>query len=90
LTLARSSTGESWNDIMFDCSRERSVLFKCNNDQSYEDRQINGIQGCGSKGVAYIYFLSFTIFVSFIFLNLFIAIILEGFSTSSDAEDIRI
>ena len=28
--------------------------------------------------------------VTFIFLNLFIAIILEGFSNTSDAEDIRI
>jgi len=51
---------------------------------------LNGINGCGNRGAAYIYFLSFTIMVTFIFLNLFIAIILEGFNKSSETEGMRI
>ena len=38
---------------------------------------MDGINGCGSL-ISYAYFSSFTLVVSLIFLNLFIAIILEG------------
>ena len=46
--------------------------------------------GCGNSLLAYIYFLSFMVTVSFIFLNLFIAIILESFDTSKDEEGLQI
>jgi hypothetical protein len=42
----------------------------------------NGRMECGNQMLAYGYFISFMIIVSFIFLNLFIAIILESFNTS--------
>ena len=90
LTLFRMSTGEAWNDIMFDCARERSIIFDCVSEQSFEEMERDGINGCGQKGPAIFYFLSFMLIVSFIFLNLFIAIILEGFSKSQQEEDIRI
>lgn len=48
------------------------------------------VNGCGSPLAAYIYFISFMIVVPFIFLNLFIAIILEGFTNSSKTESMRI
>lgn len=48
------------------------------------------IQGCGDSLLAYIYFLSFMLIVSFIFLNLFIAIILESFASSMDEEGLQI
>ena len=48
------------------------------------------IQGCGDSLYAYIYFLSFMLIVSFIFLNLFIAIILESFASSMDEEGLQI
>jgi hypothetical protein len=44
---------------------------------------------CGSA-TATPYFVSYMIIVNMIFLNLFIAIILEGFSNSSEAENMRI
>jgi hypothetical protein len=44
------------------------------------DRE-DGIKGCGNS-VAKAYFISFMLIVSIIFLNMFIAIILEGFSAS--------
>ena len=40
-------------------------------------------EGCGAKISAYSYFITYIIFVSLIFLNLFIAIILEGFDNST-------
>ena len=39
---------------------------------------------------SYFYFMSYMVIVSFIFLNLFIAIILEGFSRASTEDSIRI
>jgi len=39
--------------------------------------QADGINGCGNA-IAYVYFVGFMLVVSLIFLNLFIAIILEG------------
>ena len=85
LLLIRISTGEAWNDIMFDCARERGITFQCVNDPSYEEIIANGGEpnGCGSQVSAFLYFISFMVIVSFIFLNLFIAIILEGFNKSS-------
>ena len=38
------------------------------------------INGCGAGTMSYFYFYSFTLLVSFVFVNLFIAIILEGFA----------
>lgn len=46
--------------------------------------------GCGNGASAHIFFLSFLYIVGYTFLNLFIAIILEGFQNSSFDEDIRI
>jgi len=77
---------------MFDCARERAIDFQCVRDPSYEEIQANGGEpnGCGSRLTALFYFISFILIVSLIFLNLFIAIILEGFSKSSRAENMRI
>ena len=46
--------------------------------------------GCGSKYTAYFYFISYTMIVTFIFLNLFIAIILEGFDDTNEAENMPV
>ena len=35
--------------------------------------------GCGANGSAYLFFYSYILLVNLIFLNLFIAIILQGF-----------
>lgn len=48
------------------------------------------IMGCGNRLYATGYFLSFMLIVSFIFLNLFIAIILESFASSMDEEGLQI
>lgn len=68
--------------IMYDCAREKSITFDCKEKQTYEDIQRDGVQGCGNPAKAYPFFISFMVVVSFIFLNLFIAIILESFNTT--------
>jgi hypothetical protein len=58
------ATGEDWNKFMFDCARTST---KC----------AAGL-GCGNP-VAYVYFLSFKLVVSFIMLNLFVLVVLQLF-----------
>ena len=82
LTLFRVATGEGWVDIMYDAARKPSFTFSCIENQSYASKQEVGIQGCGSS-TAYFYFVSFFLIISLVFLNLFIAIILEGFAASA-------
>lgn len=78
MTLFRITTGEDWQLLMYDCARPRDVLFQCSVEkQTFEEQQIDGINGCGHP-IAYVYFVGFMLVVSLIFLNLFIAIILEG------------
>ena len=91
MTLIRASTGEAWNYIMNDCARSKSVIFDCVEDPSYKEIQANGgiPHGCGSP-VSLVFFVSFLLVVTFIFLNLFIAIILEGFAKTNEAENLRI
>jgi hypothetical protein len=66
-------------------------LFNCDNDPTYAKIQANGgvPNGCGSM-FAIFYFVSFMLVVTMIFLNLFIAIILEGFGTTNEAESLTI
>jgi len=62
--LFRMSTGESWNGIMHDCFSGA----RCEKDQSND---------CGNTFFAVIFFVSFMLIGSFVFLNLFIAVIIE-------------
>ena len=80
ITLFRASTGEGWNDIMHDLSRSRGPLFDCINNPTYDDYAANDYNtiGCGVNYATF-FFTSFILIVQLIFLNLFIAIILQGF-----------
>lgn len=89
------ATGESWQAIMYDCARSKSITFECMDSPTYEDMFVAegeplDIMGCGNTLQAYIFFITFMVLVSFIFLNLFIAIILESFDTSKDEEGLLI
>lgn len=88
MTLMRCSTGEAWDYIMMDLTRSQSVTFQCSDDDfDYQTYIDNGKQtnGCGSTA-GIIYFMTFYFMVPLIFLNLFIAIILEGFEQTSKKE----
>lgn len=42
---------------------------------------MQGILGCGTN-ISYIYFISFEIFIGMMIMNLFIAVVIEGFNAS--------
>lgn len=81
MTLIRCATGESWNYIMDDCARTKSIIFDCKTNPTYYDYYNNDrvTLGCGDPNTAYAFFMTFQILVTMIFLNLFIAIILDSF-----------
>jgi hypothetical protein len=69
---------------MMDTLRKQEVNFDCDPSPTFESIQANGGQpnGCGSA-FSYLYFTLFTLIVSIIFLNLFVAVILNGFTSSN-------
>ncbi|DAZ95903.1 TPA: hypothetical protein N0F65_012614 [Lagenidium giganteum] len=86
-TLIRCATGERWNDLMHELSSHND----CKADLSYQSDMCGfnnapdckPLTGCGTT-VAFAYFCSFTLLVTFILLNIFIAVILEGFADEKD------
>ena len=86
LLLFRCATGEAWHLIMFDLARTYSETNQCRENETYETMMDNGglPYACGSPAATYIFFTLFHILVSQIFLNLFIAIIIDGFVNQTD------
>lgn len=67
LTMMRCSTGEGWNEIMLSVMDQSSVLFQCQELNSYEDDnpENNGqAMQCGSYWTGLAFFLSYMMFVS--------------------------
>ena len=81
MTLFRCSTGEQWDGIMSDLAREYSPRYQCREEETYESIQANGGEPfeCGSSFNAYLFFILFQVICKQIFLNLFIAIIIDAF-----------
>lgn len=77
----RNATGEAWDTIMYDYMRTRSILFQCEYDFDYYSWKNNGevANGCGSPIWSILFFYSFNIIVGQVFLNLFVAIIIDSF-----------
>jgi len=94
LLLLRFSTGENWNGFM------RSIVDDnqgCEPNPVYNPDSpwclVDGdfpnctaLNGCGAGILAYAYFYSFTLLVSFVILNLFVGIVLEAFETSDEGD----
>jgi hypothetical protein len=71
---------------MMDTMRQRSILFQCSEDDfDYDTYVANGMmtQGCGSGPSGIIFFIAYFLLVPLFFLDLFVAIILEGFEQTS-------
>nr|XP_061830044.1 voltage-dependent P/Q-type calcium channel subunit alpha-1A-like isoform X10 [Nerophis lumbriciformis] len=68
MLLFRSATGEAWHDIMLSCLGGKPC----------DELSGNTEPECGSQ-VAYLYFVSFIFFCSFLMLNLFVAVIMDNF-----------
>ncbi|KAG2529910.1 hypothetical protein BBO99_00000965 [Phytophthora kernoviae] len=91
LLLLRSATGEAWDTCMHDLA---SSTPGCVDDPPYNPmmcgfNDFDGcipLNGCGSP-IAFAFFCSFTLLVTYVMLNLTIAVILEGFSLSHEDEE---
>jgi len=82
IILMRFSTGEDWNQYMFELANDVGYKgIQCEESQSYQDIVENGIRGCGTW-VAYPFFISFTILVSMLIMNLSVAAVIEGLDTA--------
>jgi hypothetical protein len=107
MTLVRSMTGEAWNEIMHDLSKNEQWWFHIAGEACYEQGAMYDVtldsydtlynkcllggefgrpQGCGSI-MAYFFFIAYTCVISFVILNLVIAVILEGFEDSNSEEE---
>jgi len=76
---------------MKDLARKQDVYFDCVDTPDYESIMANGGQpnGCGTS-FSYMYFVLFQLIVSIIFLNLFVAVILNGFTNSNEEEGFEV
>lgn len=81
LTMIRVFTGENWQEVMHAVSRSYHPFYQCIENPSYQDYLDNERvpNGCGNRALAIVFFTSFVIMISLVFINLFVAIILEGF-----------
>ena len=97
LTLIRCSTGEAWNTIMFDSRQPKSILFQCNEDEDYASIVADGrdptkwddTRGCGTP-FAVVFHLLFQVVVSQVFLNLFVAVIIDAFFGQTDLANLPV
>lgn len=78
--LFRITTGEDWNKIMHDTTIQRPYCVE-RPEESY------WFSNCGNRTAALIYFHSYYLIVSYIFLNLFIAVVIENFSIFYSTDD---
>lgn len=88
LTLMRVSTGENWQQVMHAVSRSHSLLYQCDDafdprssPEAFEEFLANGSEpnSCGSGVIAVTFFVFFQLLIVLLFLNLFVAIILQGY-----------
>ncbi|CAD5216869.1 unnamed protein product [Bursaphelenchus okinawaensis] len=80
VVLFRSVTGEDWNDIMHDCMRSPPFCY-------WEEGMDYWKTDCGNYFGAVIYFCSFYLIITYIVLNLLVAIIMENFSLFYSSEE---
>ena len=85
MLLFRCATGEGWNDVMYDLGRPYSIMFQCDQSPSYEKWLANDnvTTGCGHPA-SFSFFMGFQVIVGMIFLNLFIAILVDSFVGTSE------
>lgn len=82
ITLFTVATADTWNYTMAAYVHGKDAWNDCVESPTYDDFVQNGYKtiGCGAQGGAFAYFVSYMFVVSLVFLKLFIAIILEGYS----------
>lgn len=79
--LMRCATGEDWNLVMYEVANDSGYDgVKCRM-QEFEERQTDGILGCGSS-ISYVYFLSFMVIITMLIMNLAVAAVIQGLNTA--------
>ena len=89
VSLLRFATGENWNEFMYDGARH---MPNCVVDPEYNSSYCGfhdrvgciPLNGCGNVAM-YPFMISFTLLITFVFLNLFIGVILEGFQNADES-----
>ncbi|EGR31551.1 hypothetical protein IMG5_107710 [Ichthyophthirius multifiliis] len=84
--LFKSASGEQWNQILIDLSQSMQPNSVCFSVTNYEDYQEKGINGCGNF-LGTLFFILFQLIYTITILNLFIAIILEGFQKATNDQN---
>jgi hypothetical protein len=101
LTLTRCMTGEGWNELMQSLSRgseyfgriglpcvDTMDISKTNFMDELEKKcMIDKPVQCGSFYMSVAYFIAYTAAISLVLLNLFVAVVLEGFEGSNDTDE---
>jgi hypothetical protein len=87
IILMQVASGENWAQLMHELSKSDSYNDEeCVVNQTYDDRQENGIMGCGTM-LSFPYFLSFFILIAFTVMNLSIAAIIDGLKAAKKEEE---
>jgi hypothetical protein len=81
ITLFATATGEGWDGLMVALSKDKSAINDCIVNPTYDDYVKAGYKpvGCGNTLTSYVFFFTFILLVTMVFLNLFVAIILNGY-----------
>jgi hypothetical protein len=80
IMLVKFSTGEDWNQYMFELAFKDSYNgIECLKTQDYDDIIANDyvMMQCGTN-LSYVFFISFVILVSMLIMNLSVAAVIEG------------
>jgi len=87
ITLFTVTTGDSWNATQTSFVVWPAPNNECKWNPSYSDYVKAGeTVGCGYRVIAYAFFTSYTFIVNLIFLQLFIAVILQGYDDTQVQE----
>ncbi|CAD7924383.1 unnamed protein product [Amoebophrya sp. A25] len=102
MTLVRSMTGEAWNELMHElgrgpeafgrldgkpCVLDFDVPTQASYDLLDEKCLIDTPIQCGTAGMSYFYWVTYTMFITFVVFNLVVAVILEGFEDSTQKSE---
>jgi len=101
MTLFRASTGEAWNEIMHDLSKDESDYFRSgrwcapnslfNTQFKYDILKdkclIDQPNACAGRVQAQLFWIGYTLFIGLVIMNIVVAVILEGYDESKNSDE---
>lgn len=85
-TLFKSAGGEDWNLILADTVRRSQPDDVCFEISTYEEYLEYGLNGCGGIS-GYFFIIIYQLLIGMIMLNLFVAVVLQGFDNLTKHEN---